>query len=681
MQTAMPKQFIQRQPWPQSSPTRGRWLPGVAAFVWLFATNVALAAESADSLEDALMPLITAHDGTVAVAAWHPASGARFEFQADRLMPTASLIKLPVMVATYAAAHAGEVSLDDMLRLSQGDLVPGSRTLDKFSPGASFSLRDAVRLMIAESDNTATNLVLSKVRIERVNATMAQLGLESIRLHSPVYRGSESIDAEGSRQFGLGRGTAKDFMQLASMIESRELETRGIVADDASAAMLDHLRACEDRAMSPRDLPARVRVAHKTGFVSSTRTDAGVIETKHGPILFCILTADNRDRRGPGGAADDLAAAIASELVAYAAASMPSPTGPLTEGAEGELVTDLQRSLNKRLPVDATLTVDGAFGPATAGAVRRFQQEVGLPATGMVDKATWQALSPLATEIGPLLDASEPKQPADDPDAPPTVTAKGWIVVEGETGRTLAGAGPDHIRQPASIVKVMTAVLVLEAANGDAAVLEEVVHVSERAGTATGSSAGLRPGDTVVVGDLLYGLLLPSGNDAAVALAEHFGPRLTPEENSPHDQFVDAMNTRAEALGLSATRYGNPHGKTVDGCGSSPRDTAALVRHALALPGFRELVGTRERTALIANYAGYSRPVAWRNTNRLLAIEGYHGVKTGTTFAAGCCLAACSVRDGQELIVVVFGSSSTEARYSDTRNLFRHGWQQLNSSR
>jgi D-alanyl-D-alanine carboxypeptidase (penicillin-binding protein 5/6) len=235
------------------------------------------------------------------------------------------------------------------------------------------------------------------------------------------------------------------------------------------------------------------------------------------------------------------------------------------------------------------------------------------------------------------------------------------------------------VRQPASITKVMTALLVLETVAEDADVSGETVHVSTRAGTETGSSAGLRPGDRVTVGELLYGLLLPSGNDAAVALAEHFGPRLVDSEDSAHDRFVAAMNARAVALGLKATKFGNPHGKTEEGCGSSPRDVADLVRAALSFPAFREIVSSREHIASLENDAGYTRPVVWRNTNRLLGIDGFLGVKTGTTFAAGCCLAACEQRDGRELIVVVLGSSSTEARYCDARNLFRYGWRQLRS--
>lgn len=658
----------------------GGCLLAASAFLHVLGLGIFCHAESADSLDDALLPLIEAHDGIVAVAVSHPASGSTFAFQADRAMPTASLIKLPVMVAAYAAEHAAELSLVDQVQFTEDDLVPGSRVLDKFSAGVRFSLRDAIRMMMAESDNTATNLVLAELGLARVNDLMDQIGLPGIRIHSPVYRGSESIDADASRQFGLGRGTAAEFLKLIAMIESQELERRGLVSDGASARMLDHMRACEDRAVSPRDLPGRIRVAHKTGFVPGTRTDAGILETAAGPVLFCILTTNNRDRSGPGGEADSLIASLAAEMVAYSTAALPPPSSPLAINAEGELVMDLQRSLNARLPASEAITIDGAFGPNTSAAVKRFQQMVNIPPTGVVDYATWKALSPLAV-VATATPASEllKKTAPDEPDGSPTVTAKGWVVMDGRSGELIDGFEPHGVRQPASITKVMTALLVLETVAEDADVSGETVHVSTRAGTETGSSAGLRPGDRVTVGELLYGLLLPSGNDAAVALAEHFGPRLVDSEDSAHDRFVAAMNARAVALGLKATKFGNPHGKTEEGCGSSPRDVADLVRAALSFPAFREIVSSREHIASLENDAGYTRPVVWRNTNRLLGIDGFLGVKTGTTFAAGCCLAACEQRDGRELIVVVLGSSSTEARYCDARNLFRYGWRQLRS--
>jgi len=633
-----------------------------------------LAAESADSLDDVLLPLLEPHEGRVAAAVRHLESGIGFTYRADDRMPTASLVKLPVMVATYAAVHAGKARLDDRITLAAADLVPGSVVLDKLSPGAEFTLRDAVRMMIAASDNTATNIVLARIGLPATNALLDQLTLPGIRLNSFVYRRDTAPDPGLSRACGLGCGTAAEFVELLALIHSGDLERRGLVAAGDSQAMIDHLLACEDRGMSPRDLPAGYRVAHKTGLVSGTRTDAGLILGPAGPIAFCVLTADNRDRRAPGGPADDLAARFAGGVVDYFAAARAEARGqePLAEGAAGDLVAELQRTLNTRLEGSA-LAPDGEFGPATAAAVRRFQGQARLPETGSVDAATWRALGPLVT--GEREADLPPRAAPDDPAAPPAVTCAAWAVADAATGEILMAHEADAPRSPASIVKVMTALLVLESATDRPDRLDQTVIVSDRAGTETGSSAGLRPGDSAPVRALLYGLMLPSGNDAAVALAEHVGRGLGPGD--PLTEFVAAMNRRAAALGLGATTYGNPHGKTAPGAGSTARDTALLVREALRLDLFREIVATRQKTATLANVAGYSREVTWRNTNRLLGIEGYAGVKTGTTHAAGCCLAAHGERGGRGIIVVVLGSTSTESRYADTRNLFRHAWRTL----
>lgn len=654
-------------------PLRALWRPPALVAAVALLCGHAVAAGSADSLDDLLIPLLESHEGRVAAAVRHLETGATFVHHADEPMPTASLVKLPVMIAAYAAVHAGQVRLDEQLMFTAADLVPGSPVLDKLSPGATFTLRDAIRMMIAASDNTATNLVLGRIGLPATNALLDRLALGGIRLNSFVYRRDTSLDGERSRACGLGCGTAADFVELLALLHSGELERRGILGPGDSAAMLDHLLACEDRGMSPRDLPTGYGVAHKTGLVSGTRTDAGIILGPAGPIAFCLLTADNRDRRAPGGEADDLAARFARALVDQfeaVAAEVRDPE-PLVAGASGELVVELQRTLGRRLG-DMAVAVDGDFGPATAAAVREFQRRARLPETGGVDAATWEALGTLA---GP--EAPPPAAPAaaDDPAGPPAVTCAAWAIADGASGDVLAAFEPDARRSPASIVKVMTALLVLEHAAGRPDGLAEMVVVSDRAGTETGSTAGLRPGDTAPVGELLYGLLLPSGNDAAVALAEHVGGRL--EGADPLDAFVAAMNRRAAALGLAHTRYANPHGKTAPGAGSTAGDTARLVATALRSETFRDVVATRQRAATLANAAGYRREVVWRNTNRLLGIDGYAGVKTGTTQAAGCCLAALGSRGGREIIVVVLGATSTDARYTDARNLFHHAWRTL----
>jgi D-alanyl-D-alanine carboxypeptidase (penicillin-binding protein 5/6) len=136
------------------------------------------------------------------------------------------------------------------------------------------------------------------------------------------------------------------------------------------------------------------------------------------------------------------------------------------------------------------------------------------------------------------------------------------------------------------------------------------------------------------------------------------------------------MNRTAKALGMKATRFLNPHGLTVEGHLSTAADLLLLVHAARQLPRFRDYVNTRQRGCTVTSTAGYRRNVLWKNTNHLLAIEGYDGVKTGTTDAAGACLVAGGSREGRELLVVVLGSSNSDARYVDARNLFRWAWKQ-----
>lgn len=632
-----------------------------------------------ETLRDSLQPLLAAHEGVVAAAVRHLETGKGFTSSADRPMPTASLVKAPVMVAAYAAAHQGRVALDEQVTFAADDVVPGSAVIDKLSPGATFTLRDAIRMMMATSDNTATNIVIRRIGLPATNEVLDRLGLPGIRLNSFVYRREASLEPERSREFGLGNATAADMVRLMGMIHGRDLERDGVVAEGACTAMLDHMLACEDRGTASRDMPAGVKVAHKTGLVSGVRTDAGVILGPAGPIAFCLLTKENRDRKAPGGPADDLIAKFARATLDAFEKTGPEgrPMEPrtLAVGSSGKLVEDLQRSLNSRLPEGQRLGVDGEFGPATATGVRSFQKVVGLPETGVVDAATWRALGPVVSgteAVAPLAALA----PADSSTGPPVVTAAAWAVVDADSGELILGHEADARRQQASITKLMTALLVLERAAADAGFLAEMVSVSARAGTETGSTAQLRPGDRVSVGDLLYGLLLPSGNDASVALAEHVGGRLD-GEGDPLGRFVAAMDARAAALGLRSTTYGNPHGLTVEGCGSTASEIAALARETMKHQAFREIVATRRRTATIENIDGYRREVVWNNTNKLLGIEGYEGIKTGTTTPAGCCLAACGRRGDRRLIVVVLGSTSTEARYADARNLFRYAWQTL----
>ncbi|MCA9198719.1 MAG: D-alanyl-D-alanine carboxypeptidase, partial [Planctomycetales bacterium] len=204
---------------------------------------------------------------------------------------------------------------------------------------------------------------------------------------------------------------------------------------------------------------------------------------------------------------------------------------------------------------------------------------------------------------------------------------------------------------------------------------------SDRADETPGSTSGVRTGEQLPVSELLYGLMLPSGNDASVALAEHFGElfRDADDDNeiSAYELFVRQMNRLAKEIGMEHSHYHNTHGLTEDGHLLAAEDLAKLARYAMQNRRFRQIVATRKHGCQLLGPGGYTRNVIWNNTNRLLGTEGYLGVKTGTTDAAGACLVSYGQRQDRNVIVVVLGSSSSDARYTDSRNLFRWAWQNL----
>jgi serine-type D-Ala-D-Ala carboxypeptidase (penicillin-binding protein 5/6) len=278
----------------------------------------------------------------------------------------------------------------------------------------------------------------------------------------------------------------------------------------------------------------------------------------------------------------------------------------------------------------------------------------------------------LAGQLAPLPE----RQPADRPDGPPVVSAKGWAIADGKTGQVLWGSAEKEPLAIASTTKIMTARLVLKLAAADPKVLDETVTFSEKAAQVPGSAAKLKAGEKVPVRELLYGLLLPSGNDAAFAFAEHFGTRFSAKDETRDavSAFVAAMNREAIALKMGETKYLDPHGLSKNV--ASPRDLALLGAACFADPQFQKYVSTRRHEAEVVAADGTTRKAVWENTNKLLGIDGYDGIKTGTTTAAGSCLVASGKRNGDHLIVVVLGSTSNDSRYIDSRNLFRWGWGQ-----
>jgi D-alanyl-D-alanine carboxypeptidase (penicillin-binding protein 5/6) len=663
-----------------------------AVFLLLASRHPVVAQDSGEpkkSLEEVLKPMIEAHHGEVGLAVKHLKTGDSYEYKADRPMPTASLIKLPVMITTFEAVDKGDLSLTEMIELKKADQVPGSGILTShFSPGAKISLRDAVRLMIVYSDNTATNLVLDKLGLPPTNECMERLGCPDTKINSKVFRADTSIAKDRSKQFGLGSTSARDMVKLCEMLHDKKL-----VNEKACKQMMDNLYACDDKLKVPRLLPPGTKVAHKTGSVNSSRTDAGIIDTPSGPIAYCILTNKNKDQRWTDdNEGDRFCAEIGAAIYKYFNKKDKAPIAmvaqTLESGANGDLVEALQRTLNARIKPSPGIGTDGDYGPETENAVKAFQKQEKLKADGVVNAETWKALGPLVMDKEPapepaVVNAEKSQKSSPDAlDGPPYVTCKAWAVIDGATGEFLAGDHHDEKRDPASTTKMMTAYLVTSLAAKDPKVLDEIVTFSERADKTPGSTSDVKAGEKLPVGELLYGLMLPSGNDAAVSFAETFGDRLADENDkkarlNSHDCFISAMNRTAAELGMKSTHFNNPNGLPSAGHQTTARDLAHLAFVAFQVPEFKKVVGTPKHGYTLDSVTGYKRNIEWRNTNQLLKIDGYDGIKTGTTGAAGSCIVSTAERGGRRLIIAVLGSTSTESRYADTRNLYRWAWKDL----
>lgn len=247
--------------------------------------------------------------------------------------------------------------------------------------------------------------------------------------------------------------------------------------------------------------------------------------------------------------------------------------------------------------------------------------------------------------------------------APPTLDATAYILVDPATGETLAQRAPDRKLPMASTTKIMTALVAL-----DRAELDDRITVPPAAEAIGGSTGFLRAGETLTVRDLLTALLVPSGNDAAVALAEGTA--------GSQAAFVALMNERAASIGLTATRYANPHGLDAPGHHSTVRDMVRLGIVAMRDPVLRQIVGSR--TARIPGPFGEGTRV-YESENTLLDVDpDADGIKTGMTDGAGYSLMARArrARLGVQLQAAIIGSPSSDARARDAARLLDWGFSQ-----
>ena len=237
----------------------------------------------------------------------------------------------------------------------------------------------------------------------------------------------------------------------------------------------------------------------------------------------------------------------------------------------------------------------------------------------------------------------------------PKTNSRRYIVYDRISKSMIIGKNEDVKSAMASTTKIMTTIVILEKSD-----LDETVTVSAKAGGTGGSRLGLKRGDKASVKDLLYGLMLRSGNDAAVALAEHVGGSVK--------EFAELMNEKAIELGLTNTHFVTPHGLDDANHYTTALELAKLTDYAMDNETFAKIVGTKSTTIYINN-----QPRQINNTNELLGVlNGVVGVKTGFTNNAGRCLVTETKRNNMDIITIVLGADTKKDRTKDSVNLIEY---------
>ena len=239
----------------------------------------------------------------------------------------------------------------------------------------------------------------------------------------------------------------------------------------------------------------------------------------------------------------------------------------------------------------------------------------------------------------------------------PKINSRAAVIYDRKSGKVIWGKSENERRPMASTTKIMTAIVVLENVG-----LEDIVTVSKKAAGTGGSRLGLKVNDKITVNNLLYGLLLVSGNDAAVALAEYVGGSV--------EGFAEKMNEKAKDMGLENTHFITPHGLDMDNHYTTAFELAKMADYALNIDKFASIVNTKN---IGISINGRSKNLT--NTNELLGnLYGVNGVKTGFTNGANRCLVTSVNRDGMNIITVVLGADTKKDRSNDSIKLIEYAY-------
>ena len=245
-------------------------------------------------------------------------------------------------------------------------------------------------------------------------------------------------------------------------------------------------------------------------------------------------------------------------------------------------------------------------------------------------------------------------------DTKPTINSRRYAVYDRLSGRCIYGKDENKQTAMASTTKIMTSIIVVENCN-----LSDIVTITSKAAGTGGSRLGLHTDDKITVNDLLYGLMLRSGNDAAVALAIHTAGSV--------DEFAKLMNQKAEELGLTNTHFVTPHGLDNSEHYTTAFELAVITDYALKNEIIAKVVKTKS-TIISIN----ENHIQINNTNELLGnVEGVYGVKTGFTNNAGRCLVTSVKRGDMDLIIVVLGADTRKDRAKDSMKLIEYAYKRF----
>lgn len=271
--------------------------------LFLFGAITCCAAFCADQtdgvLQSKLASMAAKHHGKVAIWAKNLSTGTTVGIDADQPVQTASVIKLPIMIEAFHQAKSGRLNLSQRTKLTKENQVIGSGVLQFMDPGLEPTVKDVITLMMIESDNTATNMVIDLVGIRAVNQRAAAMGLKNTYLYKKVFKAPDLTDGPipaDQKKFGLGKTTAREMGAAMASIEQCEVGEPqlcrtmiGIMKNQQYRNMVPHYLETQDTSEQGSF------VADKVGALDDVRNDVALVYTKAGPIVISAFTWDNKD--------------------------------------------------------------------------------------------------------------------------------------------------------------------------------------------------------------------------------------------------------------------------------------------------------------------------------------------------------------------------------------------------